>query len=88
MHMFDVLETAADSGLKLKPARDDEPTLTAAQVAPGDTPFEQLLHNWFPVTFILNNLNRSMGLPDGYPFVLSDAVIEKLRFVDETIRAR
>ena len=85
MHMYDVLETAADSGLKLEPARRDEPTLTTAKLS-GHPSFEQLLNNWFPVTFVLNNLNRSMGLPDGYPFVLSDAVISKLRFVHETIQ--
>ena len=85
MHLFDVLETAVDSGLKLKPTRDDEP-LMQARVGAGAS-FEELLRNWFPVTFVLNNLNRSMGLPDGYPFVLSDGVIQKLRFVHETIRA-
>lgn len=85
LHMFDVMETAADSGLKLVPARADEPTLTDARV---DTvaSFDELVGNWFPVTFVLNNLNRSMGLPDGYPFVLSDEVINKLRFIHETIQ--
>jgi hypothetical protein len=33
----------------------------------------------------LNSINRSMGLPDLYPFVLSSAVIAKLRFVYEVI---
>jgi hypothetical protein len=37
------------------------------------------------LTYILNNLNRSMGLADGYPFVLSTPAIAKLRFVHETI---
>jgi hypothetical protein len=27
-----------------------------------------------------------MGLPDGYPFVLSGAAIDKLRFVHETVQ--
>lgn len=85
MHMFDVLETAADSGLKLEPPRQDEPALPAVR-ADGGVPFDELLRTWFPVTFVLNNLNRSMGLPDGYPFVLSDEVINKLRFVHETLR--
>jgi hypothetical protein len=84
MHMIDVLETAADSGLKLEPPRRDEPTLKSAAVTPA-SPFNELLRKWFPVTFILNNLNRSMGLGDGYPFVLTDTVIGKLRFVHETI---
>ncbi len=34
---------------------------------------------------MLNNLNRGLGLPDAYPFVLSAAAVEKLRFVHQTI---
>lgn len=43
---------------------------------------------WFPLTYVLNNLNRGLGLPDGYPFVLSEPVIEKLRFIHETVSNR
>lgn len=39
------------------------------------------MHAWLPLTFAVNSLNRSMGLSDLYPFVLSPAVIEKLRFI-------
>jgi len=39
-----------------------------------------MLENWFPLATALNALNRGMGLPDAYPFVLSDRAIEKLRF--------
>src|SRR6476469_11156758 len=35
------------------------------------------IENWFSVTYMLN-LNRGLGLPDSYPFLLSDPVIEKL----------
>src|SRR5262245_38669455 len=88
LHMTDVLETAAACGLSLRPGRADEPALkTGAQNrAPGL--FERLTSDWFSVTYVLNNLNRSLGLPDGYPFVLSPPVIEKLRFVHETIGER
>jgi hypothetical protein len=34
---------------------------------------------------VLNNLNRGLGLADSYPFVLSARVIDKLRFIHETI---
>jgi hypothetical protein len=36
----------------------------------------------------LNNLNRGLGLADSYPFVLSPRVIEKLRFIHDTIYMR
>jgi hypothetical protein len=35
--------------------------------------------------YTLDILNRGLGLPDAYPFVLSPMAIEKLRFVHETI---
>ena len=41
---------------------------------------------WVPLTLALNSLNRSMGLMDSYPFVLSDDAIEKLRFVHDVIK--
>jgi hypothetical protein len=34
---------------------------------------------------VLNNLNRGLGLSDGYPFVLSTPAIDKLRFVHDVI---
>jgi len=45
-----------------------------------------LLDHWLPVTLALNSLNRSMGLPDPYPFVLSAASIDKLNFVHRLVR--
>jgi hypothetical protein len=39
------------------------------------------------LTFVLNNLNRSMGLQDAYPFVLPPPAVDKLRFIHELIGA-
>jgi hypothetical protein len=86
LHMSDMLETAADSGLSLLPHRPGEPMLLRSRSG-TEQPFEHLIANWFPLTYILNNLNRSMGLADGYPFVLSTPAIAKLRFVHDTIAA-
>jgi hypothetical protein len=44
-----------------------------------------MIDSWLPLTYVLNNLNRGLGLPDGYPFVLSAPVIDKLRFIHDTI---
>ena len=43
------------------------------------------MDSWFPLVYLLNNLNRGLGLPDGYPFVLSEPALAKLRFVHDTI---
>jgi hypothetical protein len=89
LHITDTLETAAACGLSLRPRNDNEPALDhiALQSADRSVAFDQLIADWFPVTYVLNNLNRGMGLPDAYPFVLSPAAIEKLRFVHDVIAA-
>jgi hypothetical protein len=84
LHMVDTLETAAACGLSLKPGRRDEPTVPKMPhpVAPQPAVFERLIDCWFPLTYVLNNLNRGLGHGDAYPFVLSPSAVAKLRFVD------
>jgi hypothetical protein len=89
LHMTDTLETAAECGLSIRPRRADEPLLLEVP-APAGSPaasFERLIDSWFPLTYVLNSLNRGLGLPDAYPFVLSTPAIDKLRFVHETVVA-
>ena len=87
LHMTDALETAAACGLSLRPRRADEPSLKLAGEERPRSPFERKIDAWFPLTYVLNNLNRGLGLPDGYPFVLSAPVIEKLGFVHDIVLA-
>ncbi|MDP9033370.1 MAG: putative zinc-binding metallopeptidase, partial [Myxococcota bacterium] len=47
--------------------------------------FDEIIAAWFPLTTALNSLNRGMGLPDLYPFVLNTGAIRKLRFVHEIV---
>lgn len=77
LHMVDTLETARAFGLNVD--------RLAAQ-AEG-TGFAKLLEEWVPLTLALNSLNRSMGLQDLYPFVLSQPAIDKLSFVHELCQA-
>ena len=42
--------------------------------------------HWRPLTYAVNSLNRSMGQPDLYPFVLSPPVLSRLDFVHRTVR--
>ena len=56
--------------------------LTAAiDFDPYAADMDKLIDAWLPVEFATNNLNRSMGLTDLYPFLLSPRVIDKLSFV-------
>jgi hypothetical protein len=86
--MTDTLETAAVTGLSLEPARPDEPAMPKPEAKPArQQKFDEIIRNWFPLTYALNSLNRGMGLADAYPFVLPPPAVDKLRFVHETICA-
>jgi hypothetical protein len=72
LHMIDTLETAAQFGFSAAPAeRSDD--------------FAALMASWYPLSVALNSLNRSMGMPDPYPFVLSEPIERKLAFVHRLI---
>jgi hypothetical protein len=84
--MTDALETAGACGLSLQPDRPDEPVMkTPAVGRGGEASFDELIFDWFALTYVLNNLNRGMGLPDAYPFVLPAPAIDKIRFVHDVI---
>jgi hypothetical protein len=86
LHMTDTLETASACGLSLKPDRRDEPAMERQpKKLAREQKFDQIIGNWFPLTYALNSLNRGMGLADAYPFVLPASAVEKLRFIHETI---
>jgi hypothetical protein len=89
MHMIDALETAHFVGLSVHPARDDEPALQipSSPLKARVADFHALIQEWTTLTYVLNNLTRGLGLADAYPFVLSEPVIAKLRFVCESILA-
>jgi hypothetical protein len=88
LHIQDTVETASDFGLSLNPGHPASQTMTAAlkQLNDPNQSFDGILAAWFPLTYALNELNRGMGLADAYPFVLSDAAVNKLRFVHQVIQ--
>jgi hypothetical protein len=89
-HIVDTVETAGSFGVSLKPKHPDAQAMTAdpRNVSHWDKGFDRILENWLPLTYAFNELNRGMGLPDLYPFVLSACAIEKLRFVHEVLNLR
>ena len=89
LHMIDTLETRRPAGIALLPQRADELVVKQlrADAASPDAPFDRLIDNWFPLTYVLNNLNRALGLPDGTPSCCLHRPSKKLRFVHDTIVA-
>jgi len=84
LHIVDTLDTAVGCGMKLMPDAPNEPTLTNLTPVENAS-FDRLMKQWFPLTYALNSLNRSLGLADAYPFTLAPKVIDKLRFVHQVI---
>lgn len=85
-HMVDTLETAGSFGLAVVPkASKGLSARVDFDVHRAD--IARLIDAWIPLTFAANSMNRSMGLPDLYPFVLSAPAIAKLTFVHSCIRA-
>jgi hypothetical protein len=84
LHIIDTLETAYAFGLKLQPGIAED--ITAIQAEINTDPhtiedFSQIMSQWFPLSFTMNSLNRSMGLNDPYPFVIRPVVMKKLEFI-------
>jgi hypothetical protein len=66
---------------------DDAGLTSNPDLEVDDEPFGAIVAAWLPLTYALNAVNRSMGKPDLYPFVLTPAVIRKLAFVHHLVRA-
>lgn len=69
LHLRDVLETAREFGFS---------DLAFFEFRSG-------VEEWVRMTVAFNEINRSMGLPDLYPFALTDPVIHKLEFVHRLV---
>ncbi|WP_313675611.1 putative zinc-binding metallopeptidase [Mycolicibacterium sp.] len=74
LHMRGTLDTAAAYGLA--PA-----TATYQRRILGPSGFDTIIEMWLPLVWSLNMVNRAMGKPDLYPFVLAVPVLEKMRFI-------
>jgi hypothetical protein len=86
-HIVDTLETANAFGLIPGPKAGKSPAV-AMSLDFRDSDLDRLIGSWLPLTFAVNSINRSMGLHDLYPFVLSPPAIAKLAFVHELVRAQ
>ena len=85
---MDTLETAFSFGLEIHPENivDNKGIRAEIKRDPYETDdFNRIFSWWLPLTFAVNSLNRSMGHPDFYPFVISEAVSRKLKFIHELV---
>jgi hypothetical protein len=93
MHIMDTLETAKNfniTGSLNNKIVDNENVeeLTLPQHSyffSSQTSINTILDTWMDFAIILNSLNRSMGMGDAYPFVLTQAIRTKLSFIHHAI---
>lgn len=80
MHLTEIVDSAVAVGLGSGTASEDGEDVYRSDNA------QQLITDGAALGLALNHVNRSMGLSDIYPFVLSDAVRDKLVFAHRWLR--
>lgn len=85
LHMRDSVDTAISLGLAPDSVNLEFTAFTLDALyqpqQPGAQEFLDFLNHWTRLTTVLNEMSRSMGQPDFYPFVLPHEVIAKLHFI-------
>ncbi|MFC0510261.1 zinc-binding metallopeptidase family protein [Asaia spathodeae] len=89
LHIVSTLETAWLYGIAIAPLTPSAPKFSAPAIG-GDPyltlSFDAIMGAWLPLSMAVNSLNRSMGLQDFYPFVLTASIRRKLAFIHDVIR--
>lgn len=87
LHLRDTLDTARSFGLDGERVELSYERFGTEVLEGDDAPdgFLQLINSWMELTGVLNELSRSMGVHDFYPFVLSAPVVRKLHLVHRVV---
>lgn len=85
-HIVDLLATARGFGLRLAsfPASPDDAPV-AVDFDPYTAPADALAEQMAPLSFAMNDLARSLGQADPYPFALRDGVVAKLDHIAQLV---
>lgn len=91
LHMADTVDTAVSFGIDAGTVEIESDPFTRNDLWQPDHPqadqFLAFLNSWVTLTHVLNELSRSMGQPDSYPFVLPRPAVAKLQFIHEVVRS-
>jgi hypothetical protein len=98
LHITDVLETVASYGMQLTGVVAEGVRGVAREALRTAPPLStrgyhhlamaDILALWHPLAIAFNQVNRSMGKTDLYPFTITTPVREKLAFVHEIVGGR
>lgn len=83
LHLMDTLETAYYFGIKVEERNKGKHSLSTKPIINPyqEKDFNVIVSSCIPLYMALNSLNRSMGIKDIYPFVITETIIEKLSFI-------
>jgi hypothetical protein len=90
LHVVDSLDTALGFGLRGEDVEAAVEPFTVSDLydpaAPDAKQVVLLVNSWVQLTTVLNELARSMGQHDFYPFVLSRPVLKRLHFIQLVVK--
>ncbi len=90
LHVVDSLDTALRFGLRGEEVEQAIEPFTINDLYDPQAPDAQrvilLFNSWVQLTTVLNELARSMGQPDFYPFVMSRPVLRKIHFIQMVVK--
>lgn len=85
LHMRDSIDTALSFGLSVDQFDLEFTPFTMDALYQPDHPeaeqFLTFINHWTRLTTMLNEMSRSMGQPDFYPFILPTEAVAKLHFI-------
>ena len=89
LHMADTADTAMSFGVDATNVELTSDLFTLDDLWQPDDPdagsFLDFVNGWVLLTNVLNELSRSMGQPDYYPFVMPRAAVGKLQFIHRVV---
>lgn len=90
LHIVDSLDTALRFGLRGEDVEQAVEPFTVEDLYDPEAPDANrvilLVNSWVQMTTVLNELARSMGQHDFYPFVMSRPVLRKIHFIQMIVK--
>jgi hypothetical protein len=82
------VETAHYFGIKIEPNLKDKKHLRMKSIVDPyeESSFKKIVGKAIPLFSAINSMNRSMGIADVYPFVISKPVIRKMEFIHKLLK--
>ena len=92
LHIMDMVETAYFFGVTVKPVKpvhkNKELNIKVSYDPYTLEDFDVIIKTCVPLSFAVNSINRAMGVPDVYPFIITEAVIVKLKFIHRLLLSK